>query len=385
MSMAAVFFNLLANAAFSMAGGMLVVGFFLWLFRVETGPWRLFLLSLPFVKIVYDSVRGLPPDSILLNGLDPFSLPARHQTLQLGVGFSSWAPEFNLIFSVRDIAGKWYAASIGDYLVIWLNRTFGCQVPLIILDAVLAVSAILLVMRGVSAYRFEKRRKADRAGAKTLRTEPFQLRTVDIYISRQFSGTPFTGGVMRPYICIPQEAFDILSKDELEAVIAHELGHIRQIDLVVTIAIQLLGDLFWFVPGYRWLSRKMDRLREIVADQWAVRSGVEPALLASALLKLKEISETSDRLVLYSAFFREQSLLKVRVEHLLGKTSEKRSRFGWSNIWFRSALSAWIFTAVMVATVGGNQQSVKLKNPKWFNSLFQNLGQEVINIEGREK
>lgn len=383
--MTAVFFNLLSNAAFSMACGMLVVGFFIWLFRVETGPWKLFLLCLPFVKIVYDSVRGLPPDSILLHGLDPFSLPARHQFLQLGVGFSYWAPEFNLIFSVRDMAGKAYAASIGDYLVIWLNRTFGYQVLLIILDAVLAVSATLVVIRGVSACRFEKRRKVDRVAAITLRTEQFQLRTVDIYVSNQFSGTPFTGGVLRPYICIPQDAFDKLSKDELDAVIAHELGHIRQLDLIVTIAVQLLGDLFWFVPGYRWLSRKIDRLREVVADQWAVSSGIEPALLASALVKLKDISEKSGRLVLYSAFFREKSLLKVRVEKLLGMAPEKRSRFGWGNVWFRSAFSVWIFTAVMIATVGGNHQSVNLKNPQWFNSLLRNLGLEAINIENGEK
>lgn len=106
------------------------------------------------------------------------------------------------------------------------------------------------------------------------------------------------------------------------------LEHARS-NLIVTILIQGLGDVFWFVPGYRWLSRKIDRLREIVADSWTVSSNIEPHFLASALLKLKEIPESNGRFVLYSAFFREKSLLKERVERLMGTVKDKNPRFGW--------------------------------------------------------
>ena len=376
-----MFFNLVVNSAFSMACGLLVVGFFIWLFRVETGPWKLFLLSMPFLKIVYDSVRGLPPDSVLLSGLDPFSLPPKHQLLQIGLGLSYWGPKFDLIFSVRDTSGKEFAASIGDYLVIWLNRTFGHEVPLVILSAVLAVSGTLVLIRILAAVRFERRRHLDRKSAEVLRSQKLKFRTVDIYTSAAFSGTPFTGGLFRPYICIPKDAVAKLDPQELEAVIAHELGHIRQGDLVVTIVVQLLGDVFWFVPGYRWLSRKIDRLREVVADQWATASGIEPLALASALVKLKEIPETPHRFVLYSAFFREKSLLRIRVERLLGETQERRPRFGWSNIWFRSLVSIWICAAVMFATLGGNHQTIKLKNAAWFDQALKNLGLEVIGLK----
>jgi hypothetical protein len=85
--MTALFFNLMVNSAFSMICGLLVVGFFIWFFRRQTGPAKLFLWSLPFLKIVYDCARGLPPDSVLLAGLDPFSLPPKHQLLMAGAGF----------------------------------------------------------------------------------------------------------------------------------------------------------------------------------------------------------------------------------------------------------------------------------------------------------
>lgn len=372
--MTAIFFNLLANSALSLAAGILVISLAIWFFRIETGPWKLFLLSLPFVKIVYDCLQGIPANSILLTGIDPFLLPPKHQAISIGGGLSSWWPVFDLKFSVQDLNGHEYAASIGDYLVIWLNRKFGAEVPLAIVVAIVTVATTLVVVRCVHAWRFERRRKADRPLAQTIELKRMAGRQIDIYVSDAFSGTPFTGGCFRPYICIPRDAFLRLDVNELQAVVAHELGHIRQFDVVVTVLIQLLGDLFWFVPGYRWLSRKVDRLREIVADQWAVKSGIAPARLASSLLKLKEIPEPNERFVLYSAFFREPSLLKTRVERLLDRHQEKRPRLGWQNRWLRMALAAWIGAAVMLATLGGNHQERSMRTPEQIENWLRAKG-----------
>lgn len=356
--------------------GLLVVNLFLWIFRVDTGPWKLFLLSLPFAKIVYDCVRGIPHDSILFTGVDTFSMPPKHHLLQAGAGISKLGPTFSVQFSVDDLKGNRYAESVGDYLVLWLTKNFGPELPLIILSGVLAVSGTLLAIRLVQAFRFERERREDRRSAKPLRTVNLWLRRVDVYISEHFSGTPFTGGIFKPYICITADAYAKLNAEELEAVIAHELGHVRQFDLAVTIALQLLGDLFWFVPGYRWLSRKIDRLREIVADQWAVRSGIEPPLLASALIKLKEIP-APDRFILYSAFFREKSLLKIRVQRLLGENEEPAARLGWQFKWVRLVAGVWIFTAVMTATFGGNHRTDKIKNPEWVDQFLRKWGLDI--------
>lgn len=371
--MIAVFFNLLANSTFSLLVGLIVVGFFLWLFRVETGPWKIFLLSLPFAKIVYDVLRGLPPDSVLLAGLDPYVLPPRHQLLQVGAGFNTWGPVFNVNFTVKDLNGAEYAASAGDYLVVWLNRNFGDHIPLIVVTVVFAVAFTLFAIRFLQALKFEVRRRSDRKQAESFIVIKQGPRKIDVYISNAFSGTPFTGGVFKPYICIPRDSFSQLSKEEIEAVIAHERGHIRQFDLVVTMLIQLLGDLFWFIPGYRALSRKIDRMREIVADQWAVKSGVEPAFLASALVKLKGIPENSDRFVLYSAFCRKRSLLKQRVEILLSKNEEKRGRFGWNNKLIRAIAAFWIFMSVMGSTLIANHATV-FHNPVWFDQILDIFG-----------
>src|SRR6185369_2951125 len=160
-----MFFNLLANATFSLAVGLMVVSICLWFFRIGTGRWKVFFLSLPFLKIVYDAIRGLPADSVLIAGIDPFALPPNHQYFMVGAGFSTWGPIFNAVFGVRDLQGTEYAASVGDYLAIWLNRQFGPGIPLAVVSLVLGVALAFFSIRIVHALKFERRRREDRANA----------------------------------------------------------------------------------------------------------------------------------------------------------------------------------------------------------------------------
>ncbi len=196
-------------------------------------------------------------------------------------------------------------------------------------------------------------------------------RVVDVYVSAEVSGSPFTGGVLKPYIYLPEEAIQKLNIDELNAVIAHEIGHIRYYDLLVTMLIQALGDLFWFMPGYRGLSNKLNRLREIVADNWALSVGIKPDFLASALLKLNDIPLVSDGLIHYSAFFREKSLLKERVERLIGQVKEKHPRFGWQFRWVRYGFAILILVIVLNSVFGGNYKNKVYRAPEWIENLFK--------------
>lgn len=358
--MEVIFFNLFVNATFSLMVGLGLVLACTRYMRVSCGPWKLFLLSLPFVKVVYDFLKGVPRSSILLNNIDPYAVPPGVQTFSLGVGVNNFIPQLKALFTIHDFDGTQYGVSVGDYVVYWLARNISPQFPLYIVYGILAIGAVLLLRRGYLAMRFELQRIADRKESVLLETKQLFLRDVDIYISKSFSGTPFTGGVFNPYICIPRDAFESLSPDELQAVIAHELGHVQQFDLMITMAICALGDIFWFVPGYRWLCRKLERMREIIADQRAVRAGASPEVLASALIKLREAAIGDGGLVFYSPFLREQSLLKVRIESLLGLPDEEPPHWLWKNFWSRSLITFWLVGAVLSSNLGGNHQT---RNP----------------------
>lgn len=152
-------------------------------FRVETGRWKLFLLSLPFVKIIFDFARGVPEKSILFSGVDPFNLPPKHQLLSIGAGFDGWTPYLSTVFSVNAPNGKSYNSSLGDFFLFWIHRNYGSNTPLLIVSSVLAISFVLLTIRMIQYYRFEKKRRAERARLFSLKTIKAGSRSVDVYIS----------------------------------------------------------------------------------------------------------------------------------------------------------------------------------------------------------
>ncbi len=368
------FVSLVVNSILSLTLGLCLVYFFPWFFLAETGRWRMFVLNLPFIKIIYDFARGTPEKSILFTGIDPFSLPAKHQVLSIGAGFDGWWPYLSTVLSVSALDGKTYNSSIGDYFLIWILRHFGANAPLIIETFILLISLALLLMRAIQYYRFEIKRIADRPHGVKFKIINIGPRKVDVYISKHFFGTPFTGGLFKPYICIPHDAHIKFTKDELDAVVAHELGHIRRYDLIMSVLIQSLGDLFWFLPGYRWLSRKIDRLREIEADSWAVFMNVEPCHLAHALLQLKETPNRPGSSILYSAFFREKSLVKERVERLLGIWPKKSPRYGWKFFSLRLGTTALLTGVLLHSVFGGNfRDEALMKAPDWVDNLFKYL------------
>lgn len=359
-------FNLLVNSSLSFFIGIMIVVCSIKLIRLGNCRWRLFLLSLPFVKIVFDILKGVPNSSVVFTGLDPFNLPPKSQLLEIGAGWNDWGPVFSVVLSANDLAGVKHSSSLADYLSIWLIRNFGPNIPRGLLLVVLLCSLALVIRRFVSIWNFEIKRKHQRLLDQTHSTIKVGFRTVDIYVSKAFKGTPFTGGVLNPYICFPAVVFNLLSEDERTAAINHEIAHIKNWDLVFSLAIKIMGDLFWFVPGYNLLATKIDRLREILADERAIDFGAKSQYLASALIKLGELPATNDSSVLYSAFFREKSLLKVRVDRLLKKSDDSKPRFLWKFKVVRIALAIFVTSAVMSSTFGGNHRPEDHVRPKWF-------------------
>jgi hypothetical protein len=53
-------------------------------------------------------------------------------------------------------------------------------------------------------------------------------RTVDIYRSQNFSGTPFKGVIIRPYVCLPEDAINKFSSEELDAVVARSCSLMKK-------------------------------------------------------------------------------------------------------------------------------------------------------------
>ena len=113
---------------------------------------------------------------------------------------------------------------------------------------------------------------------------PVQLRLLPAGLA---SG-PFTVGWWRPVVLLPACLLTGLPAPLLEALLAHELAHVRRWDYLVNLLQRVVEALLFFHPAIWWLSRRLRIERELVADAIAASQLAQPRDLALALKALAD-------------------------------------------------------------------------------------------------
>lgn len=93
---------------------------------------------------------------------------------------------------------------------------------------------------------------------------------------------PMAVGVLRPRIFLPAE-WTGLPAGGIEAVLAHELSHVRRGDLRVNFLQRLIEAVWFFHPAVWWLTRRVRADRELCCDREAVETTGRPLEYATAL------------------------------------------------------------------------------------------------------
>jgi bla regulator protein blaR1 len=99
---------------------------------------------------------------------------------------------------------------------------------------------------------------------------------------------PGVFGIFRPVLLLPAGMQERLTDVGLEAVIAHELEHVRRRDNLVAAIHMLVEALFWFHPMVWWLGAKLVQERERACDEAVLQSGKDPQAYAEGILKVCE-------------------------------------------------------------------------------------------------
>ncbi|WP_349742377.1 M56 family metallopeptidase [Roseateles cavernae] len=97
---------------------------------------------------------------------------------------------------------------------------------------------------------------------------------------------PFTVGWWRPVVLLPAGLLTGLPAPLLEALLAHELAHVRRWDYLAHLLQKVVEALLFFHPVIWWLSRRLRIERELVADALAAEQLGAPRQLAEALQAL---------------------------------------------------------------------------------------------------
>ena len=99
---------------------------------------------------------------------------------------------------------------------------------------------------------------------------------------------PTVIGWLRPMLLVPASALAGLSPDQLSAILAHELAHVRRHDYLVNLLQSVVETLLFYHPAVWWISRRVRVEREHCCDDLAVAVSGDPVQYARALASLEE-------------------------------------------------------------------------------------------------
>ncbi|TWJ00629.1 beta-lactamase regulating signal transducer with metallopeptidase domain [Mucilaginibacter frigoritolerans] len=219
-------------------------------YNLLVGAMTLFAVAVAGTFIIEFNNTGSP---ILLSAEHPAINPGPIQT---GVTVHSAASPVSIIETISSYLNR-YAASI---VWIWL--------------LIMCVRCVQLTvgLRGVYNLRHKNISAIGSYWEERAHQLCVQLgikRLVGIAQSARIK-TPVVIGHFKPLVLIPVGMFTSLSVEEAEAILLHELAHIRRTDYLINLLQSLMEIVFFFNPAVLWLSALIKAERENCCDDMAL-------------------------------------------------------------------------------------------------------------------
>lgn len=178
----------------------------------------------------------------------------------------------------------------------------------------------------------------------TLRTELGIGRKIGYYLSDKIQ-VPLVIGYIKPIILFPAMLATQLEMNQLEAIMIHELSHIRRNDYLFNLLRTLTETILFFNP-FAWLIGKMmDIERENACDDKVIQLTNAPLTYAKALLQLELLTNTQKPVLALAATGEEQHLYQriKRITNMKTESINSRQKLLSIALTFATLISlAWV-------------------------------------------
>jgi len=125
---------------------------------------------------------------------------------------------------------------------------------------------------------------------------------------------PGVVGLLRHVLLLPAGIIERLTQPQLQAVLTHELCHVRRRDNLTAALHMIVEAVFWFHPFVWWISARLVEERERACDEDVLRLGSEPQVYAEGILKVCEFYVESPLICVAGV---TRNYLKKRVERIM--------------------------------------------------------------------
>jgi bla regulator protein BlaR1 len=93
-------------------------------------------------------------------------------------------------------------------------------------------------------------------------------------------------GILRPVLMLPEGILERLTPEQLRAIVAHEMCHVRRRDNLTFAVHMIVEALFWFHPAVWWIGARLIEERERACDEAVLLSGSEAEIYAEGILNV---------------------------------------------------------------------------------------------------
>ena len=179
---------------------------------------------------------------------------------------------------------------------------------------------------------------------------------------------PMVIGHLKPIILIPIGFINALSSDEVEAILVHELAHIRRRDYLVNLLQSFMEIVFFFNPAVIWISQLIKAERENCCDDIAIAHAGNKANYIQALLNCQEYQHTTPGLSM--ALATNKSTLLNRVKRIVNNHNQSL------NIMEKTLLTTCLVTGGLFIAAFSTTDTIKKSGSK-----INQVKQQAISVD----
>jgi beta-lactamase regulating signal transducer with metallopeptidase domain len=198
-------------------------------------------------------------------------------------------------------------------------------------------------------------------------------RPVHIFLS-ELVQTPLTVGFFKPVILIPLATINYLSTQQMEAVILHELAHIRRFDYLFNLILALIEACLFFNPFMQLIHQQIKKERENCCDDWVLRYDYSATSYARALLQIA--SNQSGKQLLSLNATDDKKVLISRIKRIIEKN--ERTFFNHKHQLLALLVLTTVFSFLSVLTPSKKTVRASTLSGR-SNVVFQSMAAKVKN------
>jgi beta-lactamase regulating signal transducer with metallopeptidase domain len=250
----------------------------------------------------------------------------------------------------------------------WERLLSGCQKAAPFVVILYAIGVALMFVKLVFGVRVSRRL---RSGSRPIsdahilarmaeQAKKLSMRIAPVIACCEQIAVPVVVGVLRPMILIPAAMVNVLTIEQLEFVLTHELAHLRRRDHWMIVVQRVLEAVLFFHPVTWYLSHRIHDERETSCDDLVLSLGCDRLQYAQSLLRVAELRLVGQSLQNHIALAvdgQRPSKLRRRIARLL--ESPERTDVRISSSWVIASVIGFAIVFTLIANGATTQQNAR--------------------------